>query len=299
MLKKTGVSDPECDNISGRTFVAAAIKNLFSENSVLPDLVVHRGLEPVNEYNNPDLIPGMYPTLFPFGIGGFEDKSWPVSISFQQQAQYYLNIVDRSFCYHHSFMFVVLNMIQRHTAHLQTSFTVRRSHFHHVAQNLTQISPTILDSLATKLEREHKFSDLAPAEKNALNLLKHVNTIAARIPGSQASKIYVHNEIRSYFSYFGLPHLFFTFNPSPAHSPIFQVMYGDSTVDLSQRFPQLVSGCERAIRLAHDPVAAADFYEFSFECCFEYLLGWNFRMHSSSPSGGLLGRVRAFYGSSE
>ncbi|KAG2742618.1 hypothetical protein P692DRAFT_201889980, partial [Suillus brevipes Sb2] len=294
-----GVSDPECDNISGRTFVAAAIKNLFSENTLLPDLVVHRGLNPVNEYKNPDLIPGTYPTLFPFGIGGFEDNSRPVSISFQQQAQYYLNIADRSFRYHHSFMFVVLNMIQRRTAHLKTSFMVRHSHFHHIARNLTQISPAILDSLATKLEHEHKFSDLAPAEKNALNLLKQVNTIAARIPGSQASKIYVRNEIRSYFSYFGLPHLFFTFNPSPAHSPIFQVMYGDSTVDLSQRFPQLVSARERAIRLAHDPVAAADFYEFSFESCFEYLLGWNFQTRSSSPSGGLFGRVRAFYGSSE
>ncbi|KAG0697109.1 hypothetical protein DFH29DRAFT_812170 [Suillus ampliporus] len=41
MLEKTGVSDPECDNISGQTFVAAAIKNLFSENSSLPDLVMH------------------------------------------------------------------------------------------------------------------------------------------------------------------------------------------------------------------------------------------------------------------
>lgn len=132
---------------------------------MLPDLVVHQGLDLVNEHKNPDLIPGMYPTLFLFGIGGFEDKSRPVSISFQQQAQYYLNIVDCSFHYHHSFMFVVLNMTQHCIAYLQTSFTVYCLHFHHVAQNITQISPAILDSLATKLKHEHKFSDLAPAKK--------------------------------------------------------------------------------------------------------------------------------------
>ncbi|KAG1794514.1 uncharacterized protein BJ212DRAFT_1571908 [Suillus subaureus] len=234
--------------------MAAALKNLVSEKSTLPDLVVHRGFHPINEYNNPNLIPGMYPTLFPFGIGGFEDDTRSKALSFQQQAQYYLNIADRSFRYHHSFIFVVWNMIQRRMAHLKTFFT-------QVAQNLTKISPAILDSLASKVEREHRFSDLAPAERNAMNLLK---------------------QIRSYFSYFGLSHLFFTFNPCPAHSPIFQVMYGDQTVDLSHRFPRLASAWEHAMHLAHDPVAAADFYEFSFKCCFKYLLGWNFKTRSSS-----------------
>ncbi|KIK22973.1 hypothetical protein PISMIDRAFT_59196, partial [Pisolithus microcarpus 441] len=65
---------------------------------------------------------------------------------------------------------------------------------------------------------------LCADEKNALNLLKHVNTIAACVPGSEASKFLICTEIRSYFGYFGLPHLFFTFNPSVVHSPIFQVM---------------------------------------------------------------------------
>ncbi|KIK78680.1 hypothetical protein PAXRUDRAFT_163323, partial [Paxillus rubicundulus Ve08.2h10] len=98
---------------------------------------------------------------------------------------------------------------------------------------------------------------------DALSLLKHVNTISAHIPGSEASKIFIHNEICSYFSYFGLPHLFFTFNPSVAHSPIFQVMNGDLKVDLSEWFPSLVSAHEHVICLAHDAVAAADFFECS------------------------------------
>ncbi|KAH0826494.1 hypothetical protein J3R83DRAFT_5498 [Lanmaoa asiatica] len=109
--------------------------------------------------------------------------------------------------------------------------------------------------------------------------------------GSEASKIYIRNEIHSYFTYFGLPHLFFTFNPSVAHSPIFQVMYGDVSVNLSERFPCMVSARDRAIRLAQDPVAAVEFFEFSVRCCFEYLLGWGYKKHRSSSEGGLFGHL--------
>ena len=301
MIEKMGVSDPECDKFSGRSFTASALKNLYKSpgSQKKPDLIIYHGSQPITEYNNSDLIPGCFPTLFPLGIGGFELKDRPVSLSFQQQAAYYLNIHNRSFQYHNSFLFVCLNILQRRHAHLHTHFTVRKLHFTKVAQSLASVDPTVLHSLANRLENERSLSSLSAEEKNAMSLLRYVNTIATRIPGSHASKILVRNEIRSYFAFFGLPHLFFTFNPNPAHSPIFQVMYGDSTVDLTSRFPKLVSGRERAIHLAKDPVAAADFYEFSFKCCFEYLLGLDFKNGRSTNTGGIFGHLRAFYGSSE
>ena len=45
--------------------------------------------------------------------------------------------------------------------------------------------------------------------------------------------------------------------------------------------------CEQAVRLANDPVAAADFFDFSIKCIFEFLLG------------EVLGNLRAFYGVAE
>lgn len=302
LLEKMGVSDPESVNLNGQTFTALALRNLVpggSNCAPMPNLIVYRGSRAIGEYNNPDLLPGMYPSLFPLGIGGFEYSTRPTPISFQHQAQYLLNICDRSFRYHHSFMFVALNIIQRQTAHLHTYFTCKRSNFLHIARQLTQVSSRVLENLASRLENEWSLSELGEDEKNAFSLLKHVNTIAARIPGSKASKIFIRNEIRSYYGYFGLPHLFFTFNPSAAHSPILQVMCGDQTVDLSNRFPRLVSARERAIRLAKDPVAAADFFEFSVRCCFEYLLGWDYKKGHSSEDGGILGQLHAFYGTSE
>lgn len=83
MIKKTSITDPKCDRIPGRLFTSAALKNLVSDGSDLPDLVLHHGSTAVPKYNNPDLIPGMYPTLFPVGVGGFDipDRTCPISFA--------------------------------------------------------------------------------------------------------------------------------------------------------------------------------------------------------------------------
>jgi hypothetical protein len=116
-------------------------------------------------------------------------------VSFEQQAQYYHKLADCSFRYHHSYMFVVLNMLQRCAAHLHTFFTVCKLNFSLVARKLAQVSVAVFESLAFKLEHEHGSSSFTVEEKGAMALLQQVNTISARIPGSHTLKIYVHNEI--------------------------------------------------------------------------------------------------------
>jgi len=96
------------------------------------------------------------------------------------------------------------------------------------------LTPNVLESTTKHLEEEGCYIDLDKNQKEAIDLLREVNTIAACIPGSQASKIFTRNEIRNYFGYFGMPHLYFTANPNPVHSPVFQVMYGDVSVDLTK-----------------------------------------------------------------
>lgn len=127
MIEKTGVTDPECDRIPGRLFTSAALKNLVSDGSELPDLVLHRGSAAVSKYNNPDLIPGMYPTLFPVGAGGFDIPDRVCALSFANQAKYCLDLADRSFRYHHSFLFVVLNIV--------STFRMLLSHLLHADMN--------------------------------------------------------------------------------------------------------------------------------------------------------------------
>ncbi|KIJ25886.1 hypothetical protein M422DRAFT_192912, partial [Sphaerobolus stellatus SS14] len=302
------MSDPEGDRLTARTYTAAALRNIAASVAVVandkpssdkyPDLIIHHG-EPIPEYNNPKLFPGMFPTLFPYGFGGFDDHSRPTSISFQAQANYYFDITDHHFRYHNAFMFVVFNIIQRRTSHLHTYFTVRKANFESVSKKLCGLSAELIKSVALHLEKEQPYAELSADQRDVFDLLHNVNTIAAKIPGSQASKVLLRNEIRSYTSLFGLPHIYLTMNPNPVHSPLFQVMFGDKKVDLTSRFPFLVEGAERARRLARDPVAAADFFQFSIDMFLEHLLGWNSKLRKSSEKGGLFGHIRAYYGTTE
>ena len=42
MIEKMGVSDPECNKFSGRSFIASAIRNLYTSSSQnKPDLIIH------------------------------------------------------------------------------------------------------------------------------------------------------------------------------------------------------------------------------------------------------------------
>lgn len=100
MVERMGIMDPEHTRIPARTLTASALQHLApSDGSEPPDLVLHHGNDPIPEYNNPSLLPGMYPTLFPFGIGGFEDRTRPTPLAFDSQAEYYLNIHSKRFRY--------------------------------------------------------------------------------------------------------------------------------------------------------------------------------------------------------
>ncbi|KAF8064258.1 hypothetical protein FPV67DRAFT_1401039, partial [Lyophyllum atratum] len=44
--------------------------------------------KPVNEFCNPELFPMIYPTLFPYGIGGFENFRREATISFKRQVKH-------------------------------------------------------------------------------------------------------------------------------------------------------------------------------------------------------------------
>jgi len=46
-------------------------------------LQIPHGDKPANEFYSPDLLPMTYPTLFPYGLGGFEDAKRINALSFK------------------------------------------------------------------------------------------------------------------------------------------------------------------------------------------------------------------------
>ncbi|KAJ7199859.1 hypothetical protein GGX14DRAFT_372828 [Mycena pura] len=66
---------------------------------------------PVNEFMNPDLFPLIYPTLFPYGMGGFQDKHRESSLSTARHIKQLFQLSDRRFQEHYSFLFTAFNIV--------------------------------------------------------------------------------------------------------------------------------------------------------------------------------------------
>ncbi|KAK4702713.1 hypothetical protein P7C70_g3507, partial [Phenoliferia sp. Uapishka_3] len=308
-IEQTGLIDTEQTTIPARFKTASALRNLCfqgaslqadANGTAIPDLRIPSG-RPVGEYNNNDLLPGLFPSLYPFGIGGADHSQRPTTLSFERQVEKSLRHHSRAFSYHHAYKFVTLNIIQRHTVHRATAYHSSLGNFPASAKKLTEIAgnKALVDAVAAHFEQEGSYATLTSEQKEVVKLVNKLQTIGMKVPGSDAAKRSLRSDMRSYMGYFGIPSLFLTLNFSPAHSPIFQVMIGNVEIDLSSHLPELMSGPDRARAMAKDPVAAADFYDFMVEAVFKYLLGWDKTSRTSNNEGGLFGKLRAYYGASE
>ena len=298
IIESTGVVDFDGSAVSGQSALATAVFNLLNphHDDGLPDLILPRAGDPISEYDNPYLMPGMFPTLFPYGTGGLEGDR-PIRISFQEHANYLLSLHDPAFKHHRLFLFIVLNILKQCNGHLHTSFMVRKPAFQKIAPMLASISKETLESTAKHLQNGGSMTEMTPDQRNAWTCLQQLNIVSANQPGSPASNIRSRANMRGYMGIFNLPTVYLTLNPPAAHSPLLQVFLGDFEVDLSKRFPTMPFPDVRAKRIAHDPVAAADFFVFCVKAFFKHLLGYD--MDTGHNIGGILGHVKCYYGKCE
>ena len=79
-FQKLVISDVE-GHASSNELKAAALRHVQKKKGSY--LKLPHGMSPENKFMNPQLFPKIYPTLFPFGIGGFEDPARKERISFK------------------------------------------------------------------------------------------------------------------------------------------------------------------------------------------------------------------------
>ncbi|KAJ7025256.1 hypothetical protein C8F04DRAFT_968049, partial [Mycena alexandri] len=73
-------------NTSSSELKSAAIRHLQKPGSNYVE--IPHDPNPVNEFNNPRLFPMMYPTLFPYGLGGMEDKHRRTKLGFKRHIKH-------------------------------------------------------------------------------------------------------------------------------------------------------------------------------------------------------------------
>lgn len=313
VIESLGLIDAEQAEVSARQKQTSALRQLLLSNQLASSTNLTDDAAPsatsidvgagaaLSEYSNPTLFCQMFPTLYPYGLGGFELKTRSSAISFQAQAKWSLRQACPSFRKHKSFVFICLNIIQRRLCHISTSYRTKSADFPALSARIQKIlaDPDLAMSTAKHLEDERPVTTMSAGQKEVMDVLKALQTCSQKLPGSDAAKKKARSEIRAYMGYFGVPSIFLTLNPNPIHSPMFSAMMGDTEVDLQQLIPELPSAAIRAAWVAQDPVTGAEFYQKAIDMIFEQLCGWDPATKSSTNEGGIFGQLRAFYGVSE
>ncbi|KAE8223090.1 hypothetical protein CF326_g8256, partial [Tilletia indica] len=291
-LEHHGLIDVNGASISSDVRTANALAHATGTGR--PDLLIKHGTAFIREYDNPGLFPGMFPTLFPWGIGGFEDTR-SVPLSFDRQGSSLLDLADPSFRRHLTFVFVLCNIKQRRAIHVGSRLACKTRDFEKVSRTIASLDPKMIKDISRHLTDGGRQSDLTPDERRIFKLLDKCEVVSRNVQGSKAVMNRARADIRAYVGQFGVFQLFLTLTPSTAHSPVFHIFYGDSSVKLDVRTPVLPSKSASGVRLADDPVAATDFFHFHIASVFKFLFGFDMRTNTSSVTGGILGKLKAYF----
>jgi len=271
---------------------AAAVRHVAKKGGCY--LEIPHDAEPVNEFCNPGLFPMIYPTLFPFGIGGFEDSNCASKLSMKRHVKHLFSLADRRFQEHYSFLFTAFNILQRRESLLHTSLKVKKSNFASIAANFASVSPQAVHVVSERVASGDFITANTEDERQVLNLMKQVKLISSHVPGSSASRIAMRNEIRGLMMEKGLPSFYITINPADVFNPLVKFMAG-ADIDIDNLLPEQVpSYQEQSILVARNPAIAAKFFHLYMQAFIKAILGYD--PDQINLEGGILGVVKAYYG---
>ena len=249
---------------------------------------------PVNEFFNPNLFPMIYPTLFPYGLGGFEDRTRKTTLSMKRHVKHLFSLSDRRFQEHYSFLFTAFNILQRREILLHTSLKVCKSNFSEVAQQFASVSPETIHIITERMSHGDSTTANNADERKVLNLMKQVRAITSNIPGSSASRVSMRNEIRGLMIEKGMPSFFITINPADVYNPLVKFL-GGADIDIDNLLPDEVPNYwEQSILVAKNLFVAAKFFNIYMKAFISALLGYDPKQ--MNLEGGILGVVKAYYG---
>ncbi|KAJ3575596.1 hypothetical protein NP233_g981 [Leucocoprinus birnbaumii] len=104
------ISDVDATS-SGSELKLAALRHFKTQG--LAYLQIPHDPFPVNEFFNPDLFPLIYPTLYPYGLGGFEDRLRNPEMSMKKHVRNLCSRKDRRFCFSSFVLFLGLQHITK------------------------------------------------------------------------------------------------------------------------------------------------------------------------------------------
>jgi hypothetical protein len=273
---------------------SAALRHLQSGK---PFYLYGHAATPEPDYHNTNLFPSLYPTLYPFGVGGFEDSRRFPAISIKAHARHLLNIADGCFREHPSFLFSVFNVLQRREIGLRTMMRVSRSSFESKANVYANLQPETIQRVTDQLEKGVN-NFLKPDERRVFDLMRDVHLINSTVMGSGAARMSMRHQIWAMITSYGAPSLFITINPADVYNPLVKLLAG-ADIDVNTLLPdQIPTFHEQSILIAKDPALAARFFHIYMQSFFNVILQYDVDNHGSIKPN-MFGATKGYYGTVE
>lgn len=247
--------------------------------------VIPRSHMPVNDCANPEFLLGLFPTLFPYGCGAPYDSSRPISVSLNQHIRYLLAYEDQRFQKHHSFMFVIFNMMQRQQACRNASLMASRPYFRDSATELETLTSKEIETALLSATKT-TFSSMTNPRVNML--LKQIRAVGGNVMGSAYSQAALQTQVHALIFNQGLPSIFMTINPADIHSRV-ALYFAGVDLDLDKIIPETIpSTYERAQIIAAHPIATARYFNVLISSILKCMV-----------EKGVLGPIKAYFGTVE
>ncbi|PPQ73393.1 hypothetical protein CVT25_004618, partial [Psilocybe cyanescens] len=308
-LQSMGVVDIDGGDISSSELLAHALSNSCMEQDIPEDYTIHRGSAFVNEYarvdpktglrndggpSNPNHLLGCFPTLFPYGMGGIETNR-PVYIAYETHVRWTMEYVDRRFRKEIQYPFQVFGVMQKRAVCRSAVLQMKKSTFVRNMNMIANLKPADLLEASKEETRGARFSN--PAVRA---LREELSAVRTKVKGTDESRVSVRSKVWGTNLIFNPPSIWMTINPADSQDPIAQVFAGEE-IDMdafcNTAGPDHIT---RAMNIAADPYASAQYFHFIVKTVFEELLG--IKKH---PKGkleheyGVLGKVQSYIGTVE
>lgn len=271
---------------------------------------VKRGSSFVNEYgrrdelteeltnggtSNPNHLYGAFPTLFPYGEGGFEVPR-PRKVPYETHTRWALEYQDKRFRKDLHFIFQVFGVIQKRKVCSSVKLQIDKAQYRRHEMAIRRLKP--LDLLKAAEEEKRKAPITNPAVRSLREL---VSSLRTKVPGTDESRTGMRSQIWGLTTMKNAPSIWLTINPSDTNDPIAQVLAGE---DINLREFIRTAGpnpTQRAQNVASDPFAAAKFFHYIISIVLEELLG--IKVHKDrgkiAHKKGILGIIEAYIGAVE
>jgi hypothetical protein len=252
LMEKIGYVDLNGDTLTYPELFAASWNNTLLG-------VGHKQI-PISEYSD-DVIYGSFPELFPYGKGvpeGMLQNKNP-TYSLQNWLKHLVLLHDKRFVEHHSFIFVLFNMIRRREVCKKAKLMLRDQKYGNIIEAIKNLKASDFDSICEGIEKGMTWDKiLKNCNLDIQNLLNGLKIVSSSQQGSLGSKLFSRNHLRNVITAKRIPFIWLTLTSANIKEPIVALLNGishDEALNLNSR--------ERKNLVADDPVAAVEYFNIT------------------------------------